>query len=318
MNINNIYIQDISTICNNILNINILRADVLDSVVSGNKWFKLQFYVKNAVAAGKTTLATFGGPYSNHIVATAKYGANMGLKTVGFIRGEAGNSPTLIEAASMGMKLYYISRESYQKKSEIINQHAKENWYWIQEGGYGIQGALGAATMLSVRDCSAFTHIVCACGTGTMMAGIVAGSTSIQKVIGISVLKNNYGIEESVKKIIPLGTTKHFEIFHNYHFGGYAKHPPALIDYMNNLFKSNSRFAALADETEDKKKDNNSKKKDNDNKQKNNNLDNRLKPNNIGQQLNLNAQEVNAVEAFLKTLSGSDVFTNKKWSNPFP
>jgi len=46
---------------------------------------------------------------------------------------------------------------------------------------------------------------------------------------------------------------------------------------MNNLFKSNSRFAALADETEDKKKDNNSKKKDNDNKQKNNNLDNRLK-----------------------------------------
>jgi cytochrome c peroxidase len=50
----------------------------------------------------------------------------------------------------------------------------------------------------------------------------------------------------------------------------------------------------------------------------NTNLDNRLKPNNIGQQLNLNAQEVNAVEAFLKTLSGSDVFTNKKWSNPFP
>jgi cytochrome c peroxidase len=49
----------------------------------------------------------------------------------------------------------------------------------------------------------------------------------------------------------------------------------------------------------------------------NTNLDNRLKPNNIGQQLNLNAQEVNAVEAFLKTLSGSDVFTNKKWSDPF-
>ena len=49
----------------------------------------------------------------------------------------------------------------------------------------------------------------------------------------------------------------------------------------------------------------------------NTNLDNRLKPNNIGQQLNLNAQEVNAVEAFLKTLSGNDVFTNKKWSDPF-
>lgn len=47
------------------------------------------------------------------------------------------------------------------------------------------------------------------------------------------------------------------------------------------------------------------------------NLDPRLKPNGIGQQLNLNAQEVNAVIAFLKTLSGTDVYTNPKWSNPF-
>ncbi|MFY8187298.1 MAG: cytochrome-c peroxidase [Flavobacterium sp.] len=47
------------------------------------------------------------------------------------------------------------------------------------------------------------------------------------------------------------------------------------------------------------------------------NLDPRLKPNGVGQQLNLNANEVNAVIAFLKTLSGTDVYTNEKWSNPF-
>jgi cytochrome c peroxidase len=45
------------------------------------------------------------------------------------------------------------------------------------------------------------------------------------------------------------------------------------------------------------------------------NLDPRLKPNGIGQQLQLNQQEVQSVIAFLKTLSGSDVYTNKKWSN---
>ncbi len=50
----------------------------------------------------------------------------------------------------------------------------------------------------------------------------------------------------------------------------------------------------------------------------NSNLDPRLKPNGIGQQLNLTAQEVDAVIAFLKTLSGRDVYTNSKWSNPFP
>ncbi len=49
----------------------------------------------------------------------------------------------------------------------------------------------------------------------------------------------------------------------------------------------------------------------------NSNLDPRLKPNGFGQQLHLNGQEVNAVIAFLKTLSGTNVYTDSKWSNPF-
>ncbi|OWP75267.1 cytochrome-c peroxidase [Flavobacterium oreochromis] len=47
------------------------------------------------------------------------------------------------------------------------------------------------------------------------------------------------------------------------------------------------------------------------------NLDNKLKPNGFGQQLHLNATEVNAVIAFLKTLSGTNVYTDPKWSTPF-
>ena len=49
----------------------------------------------------------------------------------------------------------------------------------------------------------------------------------------------------------------------------------------------------------------------------NTNLDPRLRPGGNGQQLNLTAAEVNAVVAFLRTLSGTDVYTNTKWSNPF-
>lgn len=49
----------------------------------------------------------------------------------------------------------------------------------------------------------------------------------------------------------------------------------------------------------------------------NTNLDPRLTPNGFGQQLNLTATEVNALVAFLKTLSGTDVYNNSKWSNPF-
>ena len=49
----------------------------------------------------------------------------------------------------------------------------------------------------------------------------------------------------------------------------------------------------------------------------NNNLDPRLQPNGTGQKLNLTATEVNAVIAFLKTLSGTGVYTDKRWSDPF-
>jgi cytochrome c peroxidase len=48
------------------------------------------------------------------------------------------------------------------------------------------------------------------------------------------------------------------------------------------------------------------------------NIDNRLRgPNNQGQQLNLTEAEKLALVAFLNTLSGSNVYSDVKWSNPF-
>lgn len=48
-----------------------------------------------------------------------------------------------------------------------------------------------------------------------------------------------------------------------------------------------------------------------------NTLDNRLIQNGIGQKLNITNQEKNDLIAFLKILSGQDVFDNEKWSDPF-
>ncbi len=239
MNINTIYIQDIHKICDNILNINILRADLLDPVVSGNKWFKLQFYVRDALDAGKTTLATFGGAYSNHIVATSKYGATVGLQTVGFIRGEKPTtlSPTLTDAIQNGMTLHFVSRTDFEQKEKIIVDNEHPNWAWIPEGGYGVTGADGAKSMLSIKDTSSYDTIVCAVGTGTMMAGLIKAAAPHQKIIGISVLKNNISIEVDIKALLTVEESKkNFEIIHGYHFGGYAKHTPTLIRFMNDCY----------------------------------------------------------------------------------
>jgi 1-aminocyclopropane-1-carboxylate deaminase len=241
MNINNIYIQDISTLCGNTLNINILRADTLDPVVSGNKWFKLQLYVKDAIDNGKTTVATFGGPYSNHIVATSKYGATMGLKTVGFIRGEKPTnlSPTLTDAIQNGMTLHFVSRKDFDQKEKIIANNEDPNWAWIPEGGYGVRGAEGAKSMLSIKDTSSYDTIICAVGTGTMIAGLIKAAMPYQKIIGISVLKNNISVDTEIKNLLTNEeVNKSFEIIHDYHFGGYAKHTPALIHFMNDCYSN--------------------------------------------------------------------------------
>jgi 1-aminocyclopropane-1-carboxylate deaminase len=240
MNINKIYIQDIKEFFCNTLTISILRADLIGPVVSGNKWFKLQFYVRDAIAAGKTTLATFGGPYSNHIVATSKYGATMGLQTVGFIRGEKREalSATLTDAMENGMTLHFVSREDFDQTEKIISHNQDPSWAWIPEGGYGIQGAEGARTLLTIKNTQIFDTIICAVGTGTMMAGLIKAAAPHQKIIGISVLKNNFSIETEIKELLTTAESKkNFEIIHDYHFGGYAKHTPALIDFMNDCYK---------------------------------------------------------------------------------
>src|SRR3954453_19215671 len=68
--------------------LDVLRLDEVHPVGSGNKWYKLYFYLQEAIAQHYDTIATFGGAYSNHIVAAAYASNASGLKSIGIIRGE--------------------------------------------------------------------------------------------------------------------------------------------------------------------------------------------------------------------------------------
>jgi 1-aminocyclopropane-1-carboxylate deaminase/D-cysteine desulfhydrase-like pyridoxal-dependent ACC family enzyme len=217
--------------------LDVLRTDLLHPVISGNKWFKLQFYVAEAIQYNARTIATFGGTYSNHIVATAYACRQSGIASAGFIRGEkpATLSHTLRQAMAYGMELHFLSREQYRQKA--VWQQQFPGYYWIAEGGYGEAGARGAAGMLSfVPSLPQYSHIVAAAGTGTMLAGLVRAALPGQQVIGISALKNHTGLEQDIRALLPEGISTPFRVFHDFHFGGYAKHPPALIRYITECW----------------------------------------------------------------------------------
>jgi 1-aminocyclopropane-1-carboxylate deaminase/D-cysteine desulfhydrase-like pyridoxal-dependent ACC family enzyme len=223
--------------------LDVLRLDLVHPVISGNKWFKLKEYLSDANAHHKKIIATFGGTYSNHIVATAAAAKQSGFKSLGIIRGErpAFLFFTLNDAVSFGMELYFISREDYKKKTiphEIFDRYEKENICLINEGGYGHRGMEVAKDILKQIDSSPYTHIISAVGTGTTLAGLVEASSPDQKIIGISVLKNNYSLEEEIGKLISEKNKNRLMLIHNYHFGGYAKYQQKLIDFMNEWYEN--------------------------------------------------------------------------------
>jgi 1-aminocyclopropane-1-carboxylate deaminase len=45
--------------------VNVLRLDQLDPLLSGNKWFKLTLYLQEALDLNKKRVVTFGGAWSN-------------------------------------------------------------------------------------------------------------------------------------------------------------------------------------------------------------------------------------------------------------
>lgn len=218
------------------VSLDVLRLDTIHPVVSGNKWFKLNYYLREAVMMHKTTVASFGGAWSNHIVAVAFACKEAALKSVGIIRGEQ-PAETLKKAAEYGMELHFVTREEYRQKALITQRFEDRNWYWIDEGGYGLLGAKGASEILSTSDTSVYSHIIAAVGTGTMVAGLLLAAEKNQKVIGISCMKGNFSLESQILNLVAAQKPEaSFEIIHDYHFGGYGKHPSALIDFINEMY----------------------------------------------------------------------------------
>lgn len=224
------------------LAIDVLRLDLIHPVISGNKWYKLQFYMEEAIHTGSTEIASFGGAYSNHIVALACACKLYQLKCVGFIRGEKTEplSHTLQAAVDFGMQLIFISRADYSNKTALIENNQQANRYWIPEGGYGILGAKGSASILDSVPLENYTHIIAAVGSGTMLAGLLNGSMANQTIIGISSQKNNRSLESEVLQLTKPENQHRLILLHQYHFGGFAKHPSELIHFMADFWEKES------------------------------------------------------------------------------
>ena len=228
---------------NNEIEVFIKRLDLIDPFISGNKLFKLKHNVDRALLKKKNMLITFGGAFSNHILATAAYAKKKNIDCLAIVRGEEYSelNPLLALAKEYGMNFCFVSRKEYAKRndnnyiSELIRKYKKA--FIVPEGGNNKLGVLGAEEILETQDKS-FDYIICPIGTGATLSGIVNSSNRSQKVIGINCISDT----KDIKKNISQKTNKNnWEIINEFNFGGFAKFDNLLTEYLKK-FKLNYKI----------------------------------------------------------------------------
>ena len=227
------------------------RDDLIHPSVSGNKWRKLKYNLAAAKELNRTTLLTFGGAFSNHIHAVAAAGKAFDFKTIGIIRGDRIEplNPTLQYAEDQGMQLHFVTRSAYRKKHttdfHLTLQEQFGRFYSLPEGGTNTLALKGCAEVVTeIKDQLGQVpdYITTCVGTGGTIAGIIKGSASTKptEILGVSALKGNF-LQGEVKELLVaanVSVSTKWSISNDYHFGGYAKFKPSLIEFINDFKKT--------------------------------------------------------------------------------
>lgn len=215
----------------------IKRDDLLHPFVSGNKWRKLKYNLLEAAESGKNRLLTFGGAYSNHLLATAAAAAACGMSSTGLVRGdEQVNNHQLFLCRSFGMELHFIPREIYRNQKEALaEEYGGPGTCILPEGGSNAMAVKGCAEVLEETDAT-YHHILLAAGTGGTTAGIALGASihmPAARVHAIAALKGADFLRSDIEKLAP--GLHNWELHTRFHRGGYAHYDPSLLQLIQDF-----------------------------------------------------------------------------------
>lgn len=178
-----------------------LRLDKIDPLISGNKWFKLQPLLEHHTPG--RPLLSFGGSYSNHLHALARFGQRHDIPTVGVVRGDGKLTPTLEDAQRWGMQLHFLDRQSYRevrdpgsgRRSMIIRKLTAQigRFDLIPEGGATGAALTGCAKIWDLLPKGYRPdRVLVSVGTGTTLAGLVLGAPAGTRIEGVAAIAD-YG-----------------------------------------------------------------------------------------------------------------------------
>lgn len=221
--------------------VTLLRLDRIDGLAPGNKVFKLRANLVEARRRGVRRLVSFGGSWSNHLHALAAVAQAQGFESVGLVRGEEQETAMLADARQWGMRVVRLSRGEYRRRNEAAYLEDVARRYapclLVPEGGSNDAGARGCEEIAALVNQLApqISRIVTAVGTGTTLAGILAGLGRPAEVVGVAALKGARDLEKRVQDALASrggGFAPRWQILHDYHCGGFARVTPQLREFV--------------------------------------------------------------------------------------
>ena len=214
------------------IQLDILREDLRHPFISGNKWWKLKHNIAEAKRWNCEIIVTFGGAYSNHLAATSAAGNEAGIATAGIVRGEDDvHNATLQFCRRQGMQLYFVSREEYRLKN--FKRFNFNNAFVVPEGGSNDLGVKGCAEM-GVGLKESYDFVVCACGTGATLSGLIVSARQGQKILGVPVLKGAEFLKNDIQGHLLSQDcdNTNWDLLCDYHCGGYGKISNELVVFI--------------------------------------------------------------------------------------
>ena len=235
--------------------LNVLRLDLLHPIIHGNKWFKLKYNLSRISASRTDTVLSFGGPYSNHICALAAACRQLGLSSIGVIRGELVEplNPVLRFASEQGMKLVAMDRASYRRKHEPdLVASLRERFgvvHILPEGGSNALALIGCAEIAGFirwQSSSRRRLVALACATGATMAGLVRGlqqrGSACSEVLGVSVLKAEGYPASQIAAWLDDHANRggpDWDVLEDYHCGGFGRSSSQLQAFLKEFRRCN-------------------------------------------------------------------------------